>query len=96
MTVRFGAGAQEANVFITFDAAERHTKQARAGLHRDLSRPPFRTARQLLAFDEAGVTFRYKDYRRDGADRRRVMTLGADEFIVSGAGLPSVSLTCGS
>ena len=28
-----------------------------------------------------GVTFRYKDYRRDGADRQRVMTLTADEFI---------------
>src|SRR3546814_6880542 len=24
---------------------------------------------------------RYKDYRRDGADRQRVMTLSADEFI---------------
>jgi hypothetical protein len=36
---------------------------------------------RLLAFDAAGVTFRYKDYRRDGADRYRVMTLGADEFI---------------
>jgi hypothetical protein len=37
--------------------------------------------RRLLAFDEAGVTFRYKDYRRDSADRQRVMTLGTDEFI---------------
>jgi len=37
--------------------------------------------RRLIAFDEAGVTFRYKDYRRDGADRQRVMTLGVDEFI---------------
>jgi hypothetical protein len=37
--------------------------------------------RRLLAFDETGVTFRYKDYRRDGADRHRVMTLDADEFI---------------
>ncbi len=36
---------------------------------------------RLLAFDEAGVTFRYKDYRRDGADRQQVMTLAADEFI---------------
>jgi hypothetical protein len=49
-----------------------------------LSRYTHRVAisnRRLLAFDEAGVTFRYKDYRRDGADRQRVMTLGADEFI---------------
>jgi hypothetical protein len=36
---------------------------------------------RLLAFNEAGVTFRYKDYRRDGADRQQVMTLAADEFI---------------
>ncbi|MDD2991908.1 MAG: IS91 family transposase [Zoogloea sp.] len=37
--------------------------------------------RRLIAFDEGGVTFRYKDYRRDGADRQRIMTLPADEFI---------------
>jgi hypothetical protein len=36
---------------------------------------------RLLGFDEAGVTFRYKDYRRDSAGRYRVMTLAADEFI---------------
>ncbi len=36
---------------------------------------------RLLRFDEDGVTFRYKDYRRGGADRQQVMTLGADEFI---------------
>ena len=36
---------------------------------------------RLLRFDEAGVTFRYKDYRRSGADRQQVMTLTADEFI---------------
>ena len=49
-----------------------------------LSRYTHRVAisnRRLLAFDEAGVTMRYKDYRRDGADRQRVMTLSADEFI---------------
>jgi hypothetical protein len=27
------------------------------------------------------VTFRYKDYRRDGAERQQVMTLATDEFI---------------
>ena len=37
--------------------------------------------RRLLALDERGVTFRYKDYRRDGAERYGVMTLAADEFI---------------
>jgi hypothetical protein len=36
---------------------------------------------RLLAFDEAGVTMRYKDYRRAGADRQQVMTLPTDEFI---------------
>jgi len=36
---------------------------------------------RLLRFDEAGVTFRYKDYRRAGADRQQAMTLAADEFI---------------
>jgi Putative transposase len=37
--------------------------------------------RRLISLDESGVTFRYKDYRRDGAERYRTMTLGADEFI---------------
>ena len=49
-----------------------------------LSRYTHRVAisnRRLIGFDEAGVTFRYKDYRRDGADRQQVMTLAADEFI---------------
>jgi Putative transposase/Transposase zinc-binding domain len=36
---------------------------------------------RLIAFDESGVTFRYKDYRRDGADRQQIMTLDTDEFI---------------
>jgi hypothetical protein len=49
-----------------------------------LSRYTHRVAisnRRLIAIDENGVTFRYKDYRRDGADRQQVMTLTADEFI---------------
>jgi hypothetical protein len=37
--------------------------------------------RRLIAFDEGGVTFRFKDYRRDGPERQRVMTLATDEFI---------------
>ena len=36
---------------------------------------------RLIAHDECGVTFRYKDYRADGLARRKVMTLTADEFI---------------
>jgi hypothetical protein len=35
VTVRFGAGAQDANVFITLDAADRHPMQASSTLHRD-------------------------------------------------------------
>src|SRR6201999_2251125 len=49
-----------------------------------LSRYTHRVAisnRRLLAFDANGVTFRYKDYRRDGPDRQRVMTLPTHEFI---------------
>jgi Putative transposase/Transposase zinc-binding domain len=36
---------------------------------------------RLIRFDENGVTFRYKDYRRPGADRQQVMTLATHEFI---------------
>ena len=36
---------------------------------------------RLVALDERGVTFRYKDYRRNGTARYRTMTLSADEFI---------------
>jgi Putative transposase len=49
-----------------------------------LSRYTHRVAisnRRLVALDESGVTFRCKDYRRDGAARHRTMTLTAGEFI---------------
>jgi hypothetical protein len=49
-----------------------------------LSRYTHRVAisnRRLISFNETGVTFRYKDYRRDGAERQRTMTVSADEFI---------------
>ena len=49
-----------------------------------LSRYTHRVAisnRRLIAFDETGVTFRYKDYRRDGPERQRIMTLAPHEFI---------------
>jgi len=36
---------------------------------------------RLLALDENGVTFRWKDYREKGATRRKTMTLDTDEFI---------------
>jgi hypothetical protein len=37
--------------------------------------------RRLIALDKDGVTFRYKDYRRDGAERYGAMTLQVNEFI---------------
>jgi Putative transposase/Transposase zinc-binding domain len=37
--------------------------------------------RRLIAFDAGGVTLRYKDYRRDGPERQRAMTLTTTEFI---------------
>lgn len=49
-----------------------------------LSRYTHRVAisnRRLISFDETSVTFRYKDYRCNGAERQRLMTLSTDEFI---------------
>ena len=37
--------------------------------------------RRLLALDETGVTFHWKDYRVEGRDRLKTMTLAAGEFI---------------
>jgi len=36
---------------------------------------------RLLAWDDQAVTFAYKDYRQDGAARRKRMTLAAGEFL---------------
>jgi hypothetical protein len=36
---------------------------------------------RLIACDRTGVTFRWKDYRAEGGDRQKVMTLAAGEFI---------------
>ena len=49
-----------------------------------LSRYTHRVAisnRRLLAMDERGVTFRWKDYRTKGRTRYKAMTLAPDEFI---------------
>jgi Putative transposase/Transposase zinc-binding domain len=49
-----------------------------------LSRYTHRVAisnRRLVALDERGVTFRWKDYRAKGRTRHKTMTLGADEFM---------------
>ena len=36
---------------------------------------------RLVAFDDANVTFRWKDYRTKGRERYKTMTLGTPEFI---------------
>src|SRR6266403_1102463 len=36
---------------------------------------------RLIAVDDNGVTFRWKDYRAKGRERQKVMTLASDEFI---------------
>jgi len=49
-----------------------------------LSRYTHRVAisnRRLVAFDEQGVSFRWKDYRAKGNTRYKTMTLSAQEFM---------------
>jgi len=49
-----------------------------------LSRYTHRVAisnQRLIALDERGVTFRWKDYRAKGRTRHKTMTLDADEFM---------------
>jgi len=49
-----------------------------------LSRYTHRVAisnRRLVALDERGVTFRWKDYRAKGRTRHKTMTLSSDEFM---------------
>jgi hypothetical protein len=36
---------------------------------------------RLLAFDSKGVTFKWKDYRAEGRERQKLMTLATGEFI---------------
>ena len=37
--------------------------------------------RRLVAHDEKGVTFKWKDYRLEGPERYKIMTLATDQFI---------------
>ena len=53
----------------------------RIGVSRPLYPPGRHLQPPVLAMDERGVTFHYKDYRRDGAARYRTMTLAPAEFI---------------
>ena len=62
----------------------RRHSPARAAVLAYLSRYTHRVAisnRRLIALHGRGVSFRYKDYRRDGAERYGIMTLATDEFI---------------
>ncbi len=36
---------------------------------------------RLIALDDKGVTFKWKDYRVEGRDRYKVMTLATNDFI---------------
>jgi hypothetical protein len=41
----------------------------------------FAGPKAVLGLDDRGVTFRFKDYRRNGRARYRTMTLAPDQFI---------------
>jgi hypothetical protein len=64
-----------------------YTKNPFAGpeqVLRYLSRYTHRVAisnRRLVSADDKGIAFRWKDYRIDGPDRWKTMTLSADEFL---------------
>jgi hypothetical protein len=36
---------------------------------------------RLISLDDAGVTFKWKDYRAEQRERQKIMTLATDEFI---------------
>ena len=60
------------------------TANAHSGVLRYLARYTHRVAisnRRLVALDDKGVTFKWKDYRLDGPERYGVMTLDTHEFI---------------
>jgi len=86
-------GLAEARAFAQFLAPLRkidwvvHTKPPFAGpapVLAYLSRYTHRVAianSRLLAVDEHGVTFKYKDYRATGRARHKIMTLATGEFL---------------
>jgi hypothetical protein len=87
------ANLADANAFAAFLAPLRdvewvvYAKEPFAGpepVLRYLSRYTHRVAisnRRLVAADDGGVAFRWKDYRLDGPDRWKTMTLHPHEFI---------------
>jgi hypothetical protein len=87
------AGLSDRRAFATFLAPLRRTKwfvyakppfAGPEAVLAYLSRYTHRVAisnSRLISLDERGVTFRCKDYRRNGPERHQVMTLDAGEFI---------------
>ena len=55
--------------------------QGSAALSRPLHPPRGHLDRRLVARDAKGVTFKWKDYRIDGPERYKIMTLPTHEFI---------------
>ena len=60
--------------------AVRRTKAILAYLSRHTHRVAISNSR-LIRLDDDGVTFKWKDYRVEGRDRFKTMTLAAHEFI---------------
>ena len=75
----FGAVAQD-RVVPLFKAAVRRTRGGARLSVAYTHRIAIANSR-LIAFNENGVIFRYKDYRADGRARCKTMTLATDEFI---------------
>jgi hypothetical protein len=48
---------------------------------RYLARYTHRSNRRLIACDQKGVSFKWKDYRFEGRERYKIMTLATHEFI---------------
>lgn len=64
--------------------ADLHRERDRRSFSHNLSRYTHRVAisnSRLLAMDERGVTFRWKDYRPKGETRYKAMTLSPEEFM---------------
>ena len=89
LSVAYGAGLRVAEVSmlkVSDVDSERmllRVERGKGGRYRNamLSEDLLLSNRRLIAHDGNGVTFRYKDYRREGAARQQVMTLHPHEFI---------------
>jgi hypothetical protein len=88
MTASEASSGQFTAMLCSEHPVDTHTPSSGTAPHFDmlpyLARYTHRVAianSRLMALSERGVTFRYKDYRRNGQARYRTMTLAADEFI---------------